>query len=255
MTTTTATTTTVPTTTAAGTHALPYRYTFNTADSAAATAAGGWNVMDAGGKTEADAAPAGTRALVWEGDYDNASCSWEVSDATLRNDVQRMLGDPHVLGFFFSDEPYAEQCPTAPAQHAARNALIKSIDPSALTVMLVNANGSAHRAAWKLWSTPTDADVIAINPYPCLQGAACDWSLVTKSIAAADAAGFRYWFAVQSFADSEYRFPTASELQTLLGMATQSHAQGLMTFAWRYDGQCLCDHPDLLSVWGAYNHS
>ncbi len=236
-------------------HALQYRYTFNTGEDAAKTAARGWNLIDVGGKTEADAVPRGTRALVWVGDYDNDTCSWEVSDASLRSDVRRMRGDRHVFGYFFSDEPYAERCPNAPAQHAARNALIKSIDPSATTVMLLNANGSTHRAVWKRWSTPTDADWIAIDPYPCLRGHPCDWPLVRKSIAAANAAGFRYWFAVQSFADFEYRFPTASELRTLLGLATRSRAQGLMTFAWRYDDYCLCDHPDLLAVWNAYNHS
>jgi hypothetical protein len=235
--------------------ALPYRYTFDNGSAAATTASYGWNLADVGGKSEADALPAGMRGLVWVGDYDNSTCSWQVSDASLTTTVQKMVGDPHVFGYFFSDEPYAETCPTAPAQHAARNALIKSIDPGATTVILLNANGSTHRSVWPLWSTPTDADYIAFDPYPCLQGLACDWSLVTKSIQAADAAGFRYWIAVQSFADFEYRFPTADELQTLLGLATQSHAQGLMTFAWTYAGFCLCDHQDLLSVWSAYNHS
>lgn len=235
--------------------ALPYRYTFENGNAASTTASYGWNLADVGGKSEADALPTGMKGLVWVGDYDNSTCGWQVSDASLTATVQKMVGDPHVFGFFFSDEAYAETCPNAPAQHAARNALIKSIDPSATTVILLNANGSTHRSVWPLWSTPTDADYIAINPYPCLQGLACDWSLVTKSIQAADAAGFRYWFAVQSFADFEYRFPTASELQYLLGLMTQSHAEGMMTFAWTYAGFCLCDHPDLLSVWSAYNHS
>jgi IPT/TIG domain len=235
--------------------ALPYRYTFDNGSAAPTTASYGWNLADVGGKSEADALPAGMKGLVWVGDYDNTTCDWQVSDASLSATVQKMVGDPHVFGYFFSDEPYAETCPNAPAQHAARNALIKSIDPNATTVMLLNANGSSHRSVWPLWSTPTDADYIAIDPYPCLQGLDCDWSLVTKSIQAADAAGFRYWIAVQSFADFEYRFPTASELQYLLGLVSQSHAQGLMTFAWTYSGNCLCDHPDLLSVWSAYNHS
>jgi len=228
---------------------------FNTSGSGTPAATYGWNLVDVSDHWEADALPAGTRGLVWVGDYDNTTCSWQVSDASLTQTVTSMVGDPHKFGYFFSDEPYAENCPSAPAQHAARNALIKSIDPSATTVILLNANGSTHRSVWPLWSTPADADYIAINPYPCLIGQACDWSLVAKSIQAAEAAGFRYWIAVQSFANYEYRFPTATELQYLLSLVTQSHAQGLMTFAWSYAGYCLCDHPDLLSVWNTYSHS
>jgi hypothetical protein len=193
--------------------------------------------------------------LVWVGDYDNSSCSWEMSDAALTAEVQSMVGDPHVFGYFISDEPYAEDCPAAPAQHAARNALVKSIDPTRTTVIVLNANGHGVRSHWPAWSTPTDADVIGIDPYACLIGKACDWSIVTDSIHDANALGFNYWFVVGSFQDYEYRYPTPSELQYLLGLMEQSQARGLMTFAWDFDGYCLCDHADLLSVWSAYNHS
>ena len=195
------------------------------------------------------------RGLVWEGDYDNSTCSWQISDADLIADVQSMVGDPKVFGYFFSDEPYAEDCPQAPAQHAARNALIKSIDPTKTTLVGLNANGERTRSYWHLWSTPLDADVLAIDPYPCMIGEACDWSLVTDSILAANLLGFRYWLVVESFQNYEYRYPTADELRYLIGLMRASNAEGLMTFAWNYDGHCLCDHPDLLSVWSAYNHS
>jgi hypothetical protein len=179
-----------------------------------------------------------------------------VSDATLTSDVTRMKGDAKVFGYYISDEPNdATNCPNAPAQHAARTALIHSIDPSAIVVIVLDATGDHELARFSQWSTPTDADVIGIDPYPFITGKSPDWALVNDAVSAADAAHFNYWFVVQSFSNFEYRFPTAPELQTLLGMAASSHAQGLMTFAWRYSGNCLCDHPDLLSVWSAYNHS
>ena len=252
---TTTTTTNTTTTTATTATALRYRYTYNNGTAAPTTASYGWNLADVGGKSAADALPAGMQGLVWVGDYDNSTCSWQVSDATLTTKVQSMVGDAHVFGYFISDEPYTSSCPNAPAQHAARNALIKSIDRTKTTVMLLNSTGDNVRSQFPLWSTPADADVIGIDPYPCLVGKPCDWTIVAKSIQAADAAGFRYWFAVQSFANYEYRFPTASELQYLLGLMSQSHADGLMTFAWTYSGYCLCDHPDLLAAWDAYNHS
>jgi hypothetical protein len=242
-------------TTTAASSALRYRFTYGNGTAAITTGSYGWNLADVGGKSAADALPAGMKGLVWVGDYDNSTCNWQMSDATLTTKVKSMVGDPHVFGYFFSDEPYAEKCPSAPAQHAARNALIKSIDPTATTVIVLNANGSAHRATFPLWKTPTHADFIGIDPYPFVKGKANDWSLVTKSVQAADTAGFRYWFVVQSFENYEYRFPTAAELQTLLGMMGQSRAEGLMTFAWKYAGFCLCDHPDLLAVWNTYNHS
>jgi hypothetical protein len=234
----------------------PYRYLFHTGPDQRGAASLGFNLLDVDEKAEADGLPRGARGLYWLGDYLNApTCDWEKSDSAIAAKVRAAKGDAKVWGYYFSNEPDPYGCPNAIAQHRARAALIKSIDPTKTTLVGLNANGERTRSYWHLWSTPLDADVLAIDPYPCMIGEACDWSLVTDSILAANVRGFRYWFVVESFQNYEYRYPTADELRYLIGLMRTSNAEGLMTFAWNYDGHCLCDHPDLLSVWSAYNHS
>jgi hypothetical protein len=47
----------------------------------------GWNLMDVGPSRSAiDSLPAGTRALVWVGDYNNTTCSFEVTKSQLTAD-------------------------------------------------------------------------------------------------------------------------------------------------------------------------
>ena len=125
--------------------APPYRYIYNSGPDQDGAAANGWNLLDAGSKSTADALPTGTKGLVWVGDYDNTSCDWEVPDAALTDDVNSMIGDPKVAGYFFSDEPDPFACPTAPDQHKARSALIKSLDPSKFTVIVLDMNSGQDK--------------------------------------------------------------------------------------------------------------
>ena len=46
--------------------------------------ANGWNLIDVGSKWSADRLPARAKGLVWVGDYDNSTCSWQVSDPALK---------------------------------------------------------------------------------------------------------------------------------------------------------------------------
>ena len=89
-----------------GVTAPALRYLVNSGDVASEAAADGWTLLDTGPyKSIIDALPPGTQALVWVGDYDNASCSWQVSDASLTSDVTALAGDVRVAGYFISDEP------------------------------------------------------------------------------------------------------------------------------------------------------
>jgi hypothetical protein len=65
--------------------------------SARLVASYGWNLLDVSSRSAADRLPPKTRGLVWLGDYDNSSCTWEVSDAELRRDVPEMAHDPKVF--------------------------------------------------------------------------------------------------------------------------------------------------------------
>ncbi|TML40172.1 MAG: fibronectin type III domain-containing protein, partial [Actinobacteria bacterium] len=105
----------------------PYRFLYNSDSAPATVASYGWNLIDVGSQWSADQLQAGSRGLVWVGDYDNTTCSWEESDAALNSQVTAARGDAKVFGYFISDEPNPYACPNAPAQHKARSDLIHSI--------------------------------------------------------------------------------------------------------------------------------
>lgn len=213
----------------------------------------GYNLMDAGSQWAADNAPPGTRGLVWLGDYDNATCSWEQSGTEVRSVVQNSVGDPKVAGFFISDEPDPFRCPDAPTQHRARTDLIHQLNPSAFVVMVVDSNSGAQTLSQiPLWSGA--ADYIGLDPYPCYTGQPCDYAWIDAVIRAADGAGINYWGVVQAFRDTgSWRWPTTDELAHMLGQWSASGESGVMTFAWAWDGYSLADRPDLTSVLAAFN--
>ena len=199
----------------------PYRFMYASSSAVATVASFGWNLIDTGSQWSADQLPAGEQGMVWVGDYDNATCGWELSDAALRSQVQAAVGDAKVFGYFISDEPNPYACPSAPAQHQARSALIHSLDPGKPTLIVLDSNGFKGRETQDamdqlpLWKGT--ADYIGLDPYPCFQGSACDFSWIDRTIQAADAAGLNYWGVLQAFNDSSWRWPTADELKRMVG--------------------------------------
>lgn len=248
-TTTTATSTTTPSTVGAP----PYRYMYNSGSDQKTVASYGWNLLDVSDKSSADALPAGTRALVWVGDYNNGSCSWQLADSKLTSLVSSMVGDPKVAGYFFSDEPDPYACPSAPAVHKARSQLIHSIDPNRFTVVVLDSNsGQSSVSQIPLWVGV--ADYIGLDPYPCYQGRSCDYAWIDTIISAADRAGLAYWGVVQAFNDSTWRWPTATEEQHMLNQWAASKEKGYMTFAWTWSNNNLSSQPGLMSVLRDFNN-
>jgi hypothetical protein len=228
-----------------------FRYIYNSDSAAVAVAAAGWNLIDVGSKAAADALPRGVRGLVWVGDYDNSSCSWELSDAALQQETAGG-GDPKVAGYFFSDEPDPDACPNAPAQHRARSRLLHRLDPGKLTVMVMDTN-SGSRTLAQIPSWVGAADYVGLDPYPCYQHKACDYAWIDTVIAAANRAHLRYWGVVQAFDDDTWRWPTPAEAQHMLGQWRRSRQSGYMVFAWRWAGRSLAGRPGLLAVLKRYN--
>jgi hypothetical protein len=240
---------------ASPTNAAPrfrYRYVFASSGNVKLAAASGWNLLDVGSKWEADRLPAGTRGLMWVGDYDNEKCSFSVSDAALSQRVSGMAHDPKIAGYFYSDEPDPSACPNAPAEHRARSALIHRLSPGKLTVMVSEANSDqASLSQIPLWVGA--ADYVGFNPYVCLRGKPCDFNWIDSIIRAADKVGLPYWGAVQAFADSEWRWPTPAEERRMLSRWARSKAAGYMTFAWSWAGTSLSSRLDLLRVLRTFN--
>ena len=234
-----------------------YRYLYDSGSSTA-IAQDGWNLYDVSSKSVADALPAGSQSLYWVGDYNNSTCSWDMSDSAVSSEVQSMVGDSKIFGYFISDEPNPYACPNAPAQHKARTALIHSIDPAKQVVIVLDSNGFSGRNTQDaldqipLWKGTADA--IGLDPYPCYQGSAsCDFSWIDRTIQAADAAGIPYWGVVQAFNDSSWRWPTLTELNHMLTQWGSSHETGTMTFAWTWAGNDLTSQPTLLDALKTFN--
>lgn len=232
--------------------APPWRYMYDSGPAQATVAALGFNLLDVSSKRAADALPAGTRGLVWVGDYDNSTCSWEVSDSTLGSRVSAGVGDPKIAGYFISDEPDPFACPDAPSQHRARTQLIHSLDPATFVVVVVDSNsGEQTLDQIPLWAGT--ADYIGLDPYPCYQGEPCDYGWIDSVIAAADSANLDYWGVVQAFDDATWRWPTADELNHMLGQWAASRETGYMTFAWTWNGNTLDSQPTLESALQQFN--
>ena len=232
------------------------RYLFGSGDDPAAAKSVGFNLIDVGSKWHADALPDGARALLYLGTgaaWDDATCRWDLSDATVASTVSATANDPKVAGYFFSDEPDPARCPNAVAAHRARVALIRSLAPTKFTLMVIDSNsGQATLSQIPQWVGV--ADYAGLDVYPCYQGRACDFGWQRQVIAAADAVGLSYFGGAQAFRDaSEWRWPTAAELQTQLDIWAASKAKGYMLFAWTWAGYDLAGQPALVDVLKRFN--
>ena len=211
----------------------------------------GFTVVDASPSTLDQVGPQ-QRALVWLGGYDNRRCRPSVDDAEIQAwFATRALADsPKVAGYLLADEPNtARTCPTAPTDLRRRSALVRTLDPDRAHPTYATIDDPAQFVAFR-----DSVDVIATDPYPCRQNAACDWSLIPRRIASLRAAGITHYVALlQLFADDQWRWPTPAELTTMITQWQHSDWQGQLTFSWEYADGRLLDHPELLAILRRFN--
>jgi hypothetical protein len=214
----------------------------------------GYNLVDLGPYRAAiDALPAGERALVWIGNYSKDRCAFDLPDATVRQTLTTLAGDPKVAGYYLADEAddavptYGGHCPNVAAQVTQRSLLVHQLAPGAFTYEVVTEPGNFAAFAHA-------TDVMGADPYPCLRGRACDWTEIPAYIAALNAAQVpRYWALLQAFGYGKWRAPTAAELARMIGQWAHSRWQGEQTFSWSYLNWSLKSHPDLLAVLKSLN--
>lgn len=205
-----------------------------------------FTVVDATPSTLSEVGP-DQRALVWLGGYDNRLCRPSVSDDAIRawfaND--EVARSPKVAGYQLADEPNTDRnCPTAPSDLRRRSALVRALDQDRTHPTYATIDDPAQFRAFR-----DSVDVIVTDPYPCRQHAGCDWSLIPRRIAALRSAGItRYVGMLQLFADDQWRWPTPTELTTMITQWQHSDWEGQLTFSWTYAGGRLVDHPELLAV-------
>jgi len=213
-------------------------------------AALGFSLIDSG-TGDVDDLTGDLKGMVWVGDYDNSTCSWQMSDAALVSEVTAHRGDPRVGVWFFSDEPDPYACPNAFAQHLARTALIHSLDPGTPTLIVLDSN-SGQQSLDQMSGWKGTADVIGLDPYPCHQEGPCQYEWIDTIVARADAIGLHYWGVVQAFGDQpggDWRLPTAAEIHEQFVHWRASRMTGYLVFAWRWPSGdssfWLANHPEL----------
>jgi hypothetical protein len=212
----------------------------------------GFNYIDST-PADVDDLTGSLKGLVWVGDYDNATCTWEVPDSTLTSEVTAHTDDVKVGAWYISDEPDPFACPSAYAQHKARVALVKSIDPDTPVLTVIDSN-SAQRSLDQLAAWAGNGDVFALDAYTCHQGQrTCAFDWIDRLAAEADRVGLRYWAMPQAFGDPdgsgatmEYvdadgstrggraRLPTPAELHEQFAHWRATAMRGYVAFAWHW---------------------
>ena len=186
----------------------------------------------------------GLEGLAWLGQYVNSSCSWELSDAEVASLVDSIKGNPNLLAYQVGDEPNQLSCPQAPQQFAARTALIHLHDPHGLTYTTSDEFNDPSQ-------TPTTSafagsvDILGFDIYPCFQGkTSCDFSMIDRAVPVIQSLHLpRWWAVVQDFQDSNWRWPTPTELTEEFNRWSNSGMTGYLVFAWDYLGADITAQP------------
>ena len=146
--------------------------------------ADGFNLADVSSVGEADALPAGVRALVWVG-----SCAGATS--TFRATVDAFAGHPRLFGFYLVDEPYPSSCPAANLK--AESDWVHAHVPGALTFVVLTNLGSATSPSYlnAYSAANTDIDLAGLDAYPVRSELPePDYREIVLRVAAAEAAGW-----------------------------------------------------------------
>ena len=213
--------------------------------------AAGFSAIDRGAyRTYLDALPAGAKALVWLGDYDNTTCTWEKSDDWIRTHVAAIAGHPAIAAYYIADEPHIWDCPLAALHVKVRSDLVKALDPVHPTMAVIEPHWPENPYTPYVGTV----DVIGVDRYPCSYVNGCVFSKIDDTLALLDQAGVpHYWAFIQAFADSYYRMPTADEVHEEFRHWRQSRMEGYVVFSWAYGIDTLENHPDLIDALGREN--
>lgn len=195
-------------------------YIANVSGAYAQAAALGYNVLDVSSVSNLSTLPAGTQAMFWLGA--GQKCPAPV-DSTFTTTVNSLAANASkVYGVYLTDEPEVTNCASGPANVKARNDYVKSKLPNVKTFIVIDNQGTfnPYRPA------VTGVDLVGIDPYPFNVNSAPDYSKVSQRVGWATSGGWSKSQIVPTFqlfgqtcttgGDKYYRFPTDSELNTLL---------------------------------------
>lgn len=229
----------------------------------------GFNLADVGSAWWASHLPAGTKALVYLGLCNGA-------DATFVATVTPYVGNPSVFGYYLYDQPdptgrYKTQCTAADLK--AESDWIHINDPGRKVFITLMNLGVTQNPSYAGSYEPanTGIDLFGIAPYPCrseLNG--CDYSYITKGVAAAEASGIPEADLVpvyQTFggglwvddAGGAYQVPSDSQEQQILSTWASVLPAPAFDYAYSWGSQnsdtSLDTSPQLLQVLRRHNQT
>jgi hypothetical protein len=234
-------------------------YTANEDGAYALAASVGYNVHDTGTDRDTiDSLPGGGRALVWLGEKCPSGLSSSFTSA-----VDALGHDPHVLGYYLSDEPDPGACPGGPAGVAAEADYIHARAPGQRSFVVVDDTPGA----WAAYAPAhSHADLIGLDPYPCRTDTGrCDYSMIDTAVNRAQAAGIPKAIMVPTFQDfggaSSWFMPSPDQLRAILGRWAALVPNPVMEYSYSWGCQsgslsdCLATRPDARQVMAAHNRT
>ena len=236
----------------------------------------GFTLADVGSPGLLDTLPEGLSAVLWLGNGFNSTCEWRLDDAEIEQAVTAVRDHPKFSGIYYiADEPHPSKCPDAPRAVAERSALVRSLDPDARTLILVQ---NPSKAPDEFQLLEGSADLIGVLPYPCNEKnaeAGCDLGALRGRIEAAIEAGIgpeRIVPVFQTFGqdciesgEPYYRLPSIAEAKRMLAIwdelvPRESRALDI-AYTWGARSKNACpslkmadggDYPDLRALYADY---
>ncbi|HEX2294303.1 MAG TPA: hypothetical protein VHN37_03245 [Actinomycetota bacterium] len=188
----------------------------------------------------------GLRGLVWLFGYNNDTCSFDRGEAWVRETVAAIAGHPAIVAYNVADEPNYNRCPDSPGEIAERARLVKELDPSKPTYVVVAAWDGREGFPYQHFAGKTD--IMGLDIYPCsYYWESCKFSDIDVAADEAVKDGVRrYWAIIQDFSDNWYRVPTATELERQFDKWAGSGMEGYFVYHWN-EGQ-VETRPDHMAV-------
>jgi hypothetical protein len=177
----------------------------------------------------------GLKGLVWLWDYNNKTCSFQRSDAWVRDRVLENVNNPAVVAYQIADEPNAILCPSAPDQLAARTELIHDLHPGVPTYISISIKSGNVYFPYEYFVD--SVDILGLVVYPCSWKRGCRFGMINTAIREARADGVgRFWAVMQDFGKpgAWYRQPTADELAEQFDRWADSGLSGYLVYHWGY---------------------
>ncbi|WP_245477487.1 MULTISPECIES: hypothetical protein [unclassified Mesorhizobium] len=222
---------------------------YTSGGSAAAIAAGGFNLADVQYVEQLNALPPGMKGLVWLDEKTGVTARFIAK-------VKPFIGNPKLFGFRLCDEPDItgkyHSPPVSPAALKAEADWIKANVPGAVTFITLMDMGSFEAPHFMNTFNPatTGIDFFGLNPYP-VRGKVFDLDFIDRTVEAAVAAGVPLdkivpvfqafgggnWTTYTDGARDVYQLPTLDQANQMFARWATYSPNPVFDFAYAWGSQ------------------